>query len=121
MDSAAFNLETGKRLIEQARDTLVARGATLKSNRTLWMTLALGLIAGGSIAAYRMRQRRLQSQQGTLATHNQQRQDRWKDESDMQGLGSDPSTSLARSVDPVGDSRPSSDSLRSVSGNGAQI
>ena len=119
MDSAAFNLETGKRFIERARDTIMSRGDTLKSNRALWMALALGLIAGASVAAYRVRQRRLQSH--SLDFQGTQRRDRWQDESDAQGLGRDEGTSLSRSTDPVGDSRPSSDSLRSLSGNGSRI
>ena len=78
------------------------------TNRTLWMALGAGLLAGASIAAYRARQRSRQSAVGPEYL------DRWKGEA----ASSDASSSVTgagsgASVSPLA-SRPLS------SGNGAQ-
>jgi hypothetical protein len=80
---------------------------TSTSHRSLWLALALGLVAGGSIAVYRMRQR---ERQGLLGPRSF---DRWKSEADAEdsALPSDASVAALRPLEglrgtPVGDSTP---------------
>ncbi|WKB54305.1 hypothetical protein [Eleftheria terrae] len=111
MDSAAFNLETGKRFIERARDSLVSRTESMSPSRGIWIALALGLIAGASVAAWRVREKRRQA----AAAEPDYLQRGQSQEASSRGLGADDSTSLSRNIDPYPASR-SADALKSAPG-----
>ncbi|MCW7536309.1 hypothetical protein OOT46_00380 [Aquabacterium sp. A7-Y] len=122
MDSAEFNLETGKRFIERARDSLMSRGAALQSNRGLWIALALGLIAGASVAAWRVREKRRQAAaepdylQRGRGSEGYLQGDASAEPSATRGLGADERTSLSRASDTYGSNR-GTDTLKTAPGS----
>ena len=78
------------------------------ANRTLWMALGAGLLAGASIAAYRARQRARRSAVGPEYL------DRWKSEAASPESSLSSGSSTATNVSPLSGSRPL------PTGNGAQ-